>query len=44
MKFFEQDYVSRIEPGIKECKTKNKVKKQKRTLMGYLKLFIKSLK
>lgn len=35
--FFEQDDVSRIEPGIKDCITKNKVKKQKRTLMGNLK-------
>lgn len=39
--FFEQDDVSRIEPGIKDCITKKKVKKQKRTLMGNLKSFHK---
>lgn len=37
IKFFEQDDVSRVEPGIKDTKTKNKIKKQKRTLMGSLK-------
>lgn len=33
LKFFQQDDVSRLELGIKDCITKNKVKKQKRTLM-----------
>lgn len=36
LKFFQQDDVSRLEPRIKDCITKNKVKKQKHTLMGDL--------
>lgn len=35
--FFEQDDVSRLEPGKKDCITRFKEKKQKRILMGSLK-------